>query len=250
MTYIHSILLFLHILLGGAALVLFWVPFYTQKGQLNHRKFGAYYKNAMYAVAASGALMSIMVLSAPLAIKGHLANADSDPEKVAHTVRLFWAFLLYLSLLSFTTTRHAIAVLRARSQLTLLKAPSYILPIVLLAVLGPALAYLGYSNNQTLHMVFGVLGFIVGVNMLKYCFKKELAQREWILEHIGAMIGSGIGAYTAFLAFGGRVLFSDLGQWQIAFWVAPGVIGSVASYVMTKKYSKVFSVTPKVASSV
>jgi hypothetical protein len=242
MIHIHSVLLFLHILLGSGALVLFWVPFYTEKGKLNHRKFGAYYKSAMYIVAASGAIMSVLVLAAPLAIKGDIASSTTDPAKVAHAVRLFWTFLLYLSLLSFTTTRHAIAVLRAKQDLRLLRSFHYILPIALLALFGPVLIYLGVNNNQILHSVFGVLGVISGMSMLRYCFKKTLAKREWILQHMGSMIGSGIGAYTAFLAFGGRVLFANAGEWQIVFWVAPGVIGSIASYILSKKYEKVFSI--------
>ena len=153
MIHIHSVLLFLHILLGSGALVLFWVPFYTEKGKLNHRKFGAYYKSAMYIVAASGAIMSVLVLAAPLAIKGDIASSTTDPAKVAHAVRLFWTFLLYLSLLSFTTTRHAIAVLRAKQDLRLLRSFHYILPIALLALFGPVLIYLGVNNNQILHSV-------------------------------------------------------------------------------------------------
>ena len=50
------------------------------------------------------------------------------------------------------------------------------------------------------------------------------------------MIGSGIGAYTAFLAFGGRVMFSDMGQYQILFWVAPGIIGGTAISLLVRKY--------------
>lgn len=242
MTYLHSTLLFLHILVGSAALVLFWVPFYTEKGKLNHRKFGAYYKNAMYTVAASGAMISVMVLIAPMTIKGGNFSADADPTKIASAVRLFWTFLLYLSLLSFTTTRHAIAVLRAKQRVDSLHSANYIVPIVLLIALGPVLLYLGINHDRTLHIIFGILGMVAGTNMLRYCFKKTLANREWVIEHIGAMIGSGIGAYTAFLAFGGRVLFANAGEWQVVFWVAPGVIGSIASYILSKKYQKIFTV--------
>jgi positive regulator of sigma E activity len=238
----------MHIVAGGMAIVLFWVPLYVEKGKLNHRRFGTYYKNAMYSVALSGAIMSVMVLAAPLAIKGHLAGADADPEKVVKMVRTFWAFLLYLSLLSYVTTRHAVTVLTAKGQIKRLRSPLYISPIALLAAFGPALAYLGVQQEQTLHIIFGILGTVVGVSTLRYCYKKTIARHEWVIEHLSAMIGSGIGAYTAFLAFGGRVLFSGLGQWQIVFWIAPGVIGMIASYLMTQKYSKLFSGNAEVMS--
>ncbi len=240
MTVIHSTLLVLHILLGSGALVLFWIPIFTEKGKLNHRKFGKYYKNIMYGIAASGAVMSIIVLMNPLEIKGHLSR--SSPDELVQSVRIFWAFLLYLSLLSYTTTRHAIAVLNARNEREKLRKLNYVLPIAMLALIGPYFLYLGIEYNRTLHTVFGILGTIVGADMLRYCYRKRSKQREWVIEHLGAMLGSGIGAYTAFLAFGGRVLFANLGEWQMVFWIAPGVIGSIASYLLSKKYKKVFSV--------
>jgi hypothetical protein len=31
-------------------------------------------------------------------------------------------------------------------------------------------------------------------------------------------------------------MLGDLGQWQIVFWIAPGVIGAIASARMSRKY--------------
>lgn len=246
MTYIHSTLFILHILFGSTALILFWVPLFTEKGKLNHIKFGRYYKHTMYVVAGTGALMALMVIAMPLVIKAAIVGENTNTEKLAHTLRVFWFFLLYLSLLSFTVTRHAVAVLQAKRDRQILRKWHYITPILLLIAGAPIILYVGYINKQTLHMVFSVLGFAVGASMLKYCLKKEIKEREWILEHISAMLGSGIGAYTAFLAFGGRTLLSDLGQWQMLFWIAPGVIGSVASAILCKKYKVVFNIKEKI----
>jgi len=242
MTYLHSGLFALHILFGSIALVLFWVPFFTKKGQLNHVKFGNYYKNSMYAVAATGALMAIIVLAIPLTIKAKVVENSNDLQISAFYLRLFWAFLLYLAVLSFSTTRHAITVLKVRANNAQMRTFWYLAPLVTLTALGPVFIYLGMTYEQPLHIVFGSIGMIVGISMLQYCFKKEIKPREWILAHVDSMIGSGIGAYSAFLAFGGRTMLSDLGQWQIAFWVAPGVIGVIASWILCKKYQKVFSV--------
>jgi hypothetical protein len=240
MTTVHSALFVLHILFGTTALILFWVPLFTEKGRLNHVKFGRYYKSTMYIVAATGALMALMVLAMPLVIKAAILSATADMERAAQYLRVFWSFLLYLSILSFTGTRHGIAVLNAKRHRERLRTASYLLPIILLTAGGPFIFYLGYAFDQTLHMIFGVLGLVVGASMLKYCLQKEIKERQWITEHIGAMIGSGIGAYTAFVAFGGRTLLADLGQWQLLFWVAPGVIGSIMSAVFCKKYKAMF----------
>lgn len=241
MTQLHSILLILHIVLGSAALILFWVPIYTQKGQLNHKKFGTYYKNVMYGVAASGAVMAIMVLWMPLVIKHQYAQAE-NAEQIASNLRIFWSFLLYLALLSFTSTRQGYAVLQAKDDRAQLRTWDYIVPLALLFIGGVALTASGAMRGHTLHIAFGLLGTFVGLGSLRYVLAKNMPKKRYILEHIGSMMGSGIGAYTAFLAFGGRQLLDGAGSYQIIFWIAPGVIGSVASYLLCKKYGKVFQI--------
>jgi hypothetical protein len=99
------------------------------------------------------------------------------------------------------------------------------------------LLYFGYLHSMMLLIVFAVLGVFVGLTMLHYCLRSKIAERQWVLEHISSFVGSGIGAYTAFIAFGGRALFSDLGSWQIVFWIAPGVVGTIASALLCKRYT-------------
>lgn len=241
MTYIHSFLFIAHILLGSAALLLFWVPMYFAKGQLNHKKFGRWYKNTMYGVAATGALMAIIVMAIPLVIKHEYANHE-NAQAIAANLRFFWAFLLYLALLSYSTTKHGDWVLKIKEQRELMRTWQYVTPLVLLFLGGFLFTGIGLVRGQTLHTVFGILGVLVGFSMLRYVFAKQVAARQYILEHIGSMIGSGIGAYTAFITFGGRQLIENAGQYQLLLWIAPGVIGSIMSYFLCKKYRKVFKV--------
>lgn len=238
MTSIHSILFAIHILVGSAALVLFWIPIVSKKGQLNHVNFGRYYRTTMYVVAGSGAIMAIMVLLMPAVIKAQHFSGNADPEQVVFTLRLFWGFLLYLSLLSFVTTRHGMAVLAVKSDIVKLRVWHYQLPLWLLLIGGVGFIAAGAMYERTLHLVFGILGILVSVGMLRYSFSKTVKNGQWVVEHLGAMIGSGIGAYTAFLAFGGRSVFADLGSWQLIFWIAPGVIGGIAANIVARNYAK------------
>jgi hypothetical protein len=238
MAFVHSIFFALHILVGAAALVLFWIPIFSKKGQLNHVVFGRYYKTVMYAVAGTGAIMALMVLSMPLAIKGHHISESANLERALFNIRLFWGFLLYLSLLSFVSTRHGIKVLTEKTNHSNMRTFEYQSPVWLLLIGGVICFVAGIVNERTLHIIFGILGFFLAQGILRYTFKKEVQPGQWVLEHLGTMIGSGIGAYTAFLAFGGRTLFSELGQWQIAFWIAPGVIGTIAANIVAKKYAR------------
>jgi hypothetical protein len=248
MAQLHSFTFILHIIFGSIALVLFWVPIFTKKGQLNHRKFGQYYKNAMYAVALTGVIMAMLVLGAPLTIKHEYANHQHAGE-IAETFRYFSMFLLYLALLNFTATRHGIEVLRIKDARNALRRFNYIIPIWALTLGGTGIFAMGLLRENTLFMIFGIFGSIIGGLMLRYCLRQNVPKNTWILEHIGSMIGSGIGAYTAFLAFGGRTLFSELGQWQMVFWIAPGVIGATASYLFCKRYEKVFKINARAVST-
>lgn len=248
MIYIHSTLFFIHILVGTAALILFWVPIFTKKGQLQHQRFGRAYRNIMYCVAATGALMAIMVIAIPLTVKPFLADAPNVNATVTN-IRFFWLFLLYLALLSYTTTRHGDAVLKAKCNLSGLRSFTYISPLAMLAAGGVVFIGIGIVRENMLHLVFGIMGMTVGISMLRYSLAKHIQPKAYILEHIGSMIGSGIGAYTAFFAFGGRQLLSGVGSYQIIFWIIPGVAGSVMSFYLTKKYKKVYRISREQAAT-
>lgn len=236
MNTIHSILFFIHIIVGSMALLLFWVPIVTKKGGLDHRKFGRHYANTMYAVAASGALMALMVIYAPLVIKHQLVNENTNTQQLALKLRIFWSFLLYLSLLTFINVRHGILVLKHKTRHYRMRQWPHLLSIGLLLVGGLMLFSLGIIYSNPLHTVFGILGAVLAIQAGRFCLAKSVSSNRWLVEHLSAFIGSGIGAYTAFMAFGGRSIFGSLGQWQIIFWIAPGVIGAIASARMSRKY--------------
>lgn len=223
----HSILFVLHIILGSMALILFWLPIASKKGSLDHKKFGQYYGFVMYAVAASGALMATLVLIAPVTIKGNFLAENTDTSEFSAQIRIFWSFLLYLSLLTYVSVRQGFAVLENKTSQAPLRRAKHIAPLLALILGGMGMVALGWANGQTLHMVFGALGSVVGTGMLRYSLKQDVTSSDRVKEHLGAMIGSGIGAYTAFIAFGGRQLFSSLGELQLIFWIAPSILGAI-----------------------
>jgi hypothetical protein len=236
MNTIHSLLFVIHIIFGSMALILFWVPIVTKKGGLDHRKFGRHYANTMYAVAASGALMALMVIFAPLVIKHQLVNENTDTKQFVLNLRIFWSFLLYLSLLTFVNVRHGILVLKNKKQHSNMRQWPHLFSIGLLLVGGLLLFSLGITYSNTLHIIFGVLGTVLAIQSSRFCLAKSVPVNRWLVEHIGSSIGSGIGVYTAFMSFGGRSMFGNIGEWQFVFWVAPGVIGAIASARMSRKY--------------
>ncbi|AWL12866.1 hypothetical protein HMF8227_02414 [Saliniradius amylolyticus] len=237
MKELHTLLFMLHIMVGSAALLLFWVPALAPKGGFNHRRFGQYYRHTMHLVAGSGALMALLVLAWPDVIKAEFYAQADNPGALTERIRTLWSLLLYLALISYMSVRHGFLVLSARQDRRCLRTPLHLILMLSLTLGGAVILYSGIMNSHTLSLIFGPLGGILGGSMLHYSLKRQVHPKEWLKEHIGGFIGSGIGAYTAFLAFGGRQILSELGQWQLIFWVGPGLIGGLFIAYMSTKYA-------------
>lgn len=237
MQTLHNIILYAHILFGSAALLLFWVPMMAAKGRLNHVKFGRFYNWAMYSVAASGGITALIVIWDPILIHGERLSNPDNASIFIDKMRVFYGLLFYLSVLIYSSLRHGILVLKHKHEPAQLKRTDLLASNGLLFFGSPILFYFGLQFDMKLPLIFSILGLVAALGNIKYTFTQKMAPKAWLREHIGALIGTGIGAYTAFFAFGGRAMFGDIGNWQLIFWVGPGVIGSFAIRYYCLKYA-------------
>lgn len=248
MLTIHTLTLYAHILFGSTALLLFWVPMIAPKGQLNHIKYGKFYNGAMYFVAATAAITALIVLWDPMAIHGQRLSNPDNTAIFIDKMRVFYGLLFYLSILIYAGLRHGILVLRHKKEPFAIKRPDVLIANTALVLSAPILCYLGVVFNQTLAIIFSVIGLLSGMSNLKYILASNLRNnrnphyekenpKAWLKEHIGALIGTGIGAHTAFFAFGGRSIFGDIGNYQLIFWIAPGVLGGFAIRFYSSRYA-------------
>ncbi len=246
MLLIHQFALYAHILVGACALILFWIPVFTRKGNLDHRRFGRYFAYAMYTVSFSGLLMSSLDLLFPLAMHANGAVLTADEiARYSREIREFGLFLFSLSVLVLTSTRHGWLTILHREERGPLRHPVHLALNALLSAIGLVLFVYGLSVASVLFMVFGVLQVVTGFNNLRYIFRKELRPKEWWIQHLNGLIGSGIGAYTAFTVFGGRRFFeeifsSNFESLSIYLWIAPGVIGGIAIALLSRHYRNRF----------
>lgn len=234
----YTLLFSLHAAFGGAALLLFWLVLASVKGGPNHRRFGGYYRTAMWTVAATGALMAVAVIADPMWIYGH--RFDSEKQSLvqfAATMRAFYSFLLYLSLITAVGLLQGQKVLQCKKDKQAVKTPTHIAVLIFQCVSGIGVIGLGLHFNHTLLIIFGALGVFIATTSLHYSYTPITSHNHWLKEHIGAFIGTGIGAHTAFFAFGGRSLLPALGQWQLVFWIAPSIIGMIITRKMIQKYA-------------
>ncbi|TQV89251.1 hypothetical protein [Aliikangiella coralliicola] len=242
---IHQIAFYIHVIAGSIALVVFWLPIFAKKGDKKHRRFGQLFVNGMYAVSISGVLMTLFVLVDPIGVRAPERNLDIEQAyNLAYQNRVFAGFLLMLSILVFSNVKQSVLVLKVKAQRELLKTRFHIGTIIFLGMVGLVVGWIGFSEQLLLLQIFSVLSVLNSIGMLHYIYKSNLKQREWIIAHLGNILGAGIGAYTAFFAFGGSRLFSEIltGNLQVIPWIAPGVIGVVSSIYLTKKYQQQFRV--------
>lgn len=236
MQSIHSTLVFLHIITGAISLFLFWVPCLTRKGGKQHRQFGDYYIKAMLFTSISGVVSSTIVLFLPLTIYPAVPAHFESVEYFVAYLKGQYLFLLMLSLLVWNNVRHAKRVLEVKKNVHHMRTLQYLwLPCLLFIVASVAL-YQGITYSITLTCIFAPIALLNALGIIRYALQKSIPNGKWVVEHIGHIIGSGIGAYTAFFAFGGRTLFEGIPSLQIASWVLPSLIGVPFSIWLGKKY--------------
>ena len=236
MQTIHGFIVTLHILTGALSLILFWVPSLTKKGGKAHKQFGGYYVKSMLFTSISGVISSTMVLFIPLVIYPTMPEHFESAAYFTAYLRGQYVFLLMLSLLVWNNVRHSIAVLKVKQNLGQLRTIEYLwLPVVLFVVASIAL-YQGITYSITLTCIFAPIALLNAIGIVRYVYQKNIVAGSWVTEHIGHIIGSGIGAYTAFFAFGGRTLFEGFPSLQIISWILPALIGVPFSIWLSCKY--------------
>ena len=255
MQTIHGFIVTLHILTGALSLILFWVPSLTKKGGKTHKQFGGYYIKAMLFTSISGVISSTMVLFIPLVIYPTMPEHFESVVYFTAYLRGQYLFLLMLSLLVWNNVRHSVTVLKAKQNLVQLRTIEYLwLPALLIVVASIAL-YQGITYGITLTCIFAPIALLNAIGIVRYVYQKNIVAGAWVTEHIGHIIGSGIGAYTAFFAFGGRTLFEGSPSLQIISWILPALIGVPFSIWLSCKYkpkssvNKSPSLKPKVVKS-
>lgn len=231
MDSLSNIITFAHVVAGFSALIVFWIPAFTRKGGINHRRIGNWYVKLMWAVVITALILS---LKNALIGRSHMA-----------------IFLGFLALLTAKPLWLGITVLDNKHSLSLNYRWATVCLSGVVTVAGFMLIFYGLSmggkGSATLMFVFGGLGasgifeFWSGIRSLR-SYKPNASEHkpEWMREHISNMGVSGIAAHTAFLAFGANSLLpqSYVGQGGLGLvaWISPTVIGVIAIRWSVRKY--------------
>lgn len=223
METISNSLLFIHVGAGSISLVLFWLPIITKKGGRAHITIGKAYVIAMWIVVITAFLLSVK----NILIQNYIAAA----------------FLGFLSILTSAPLWYAKAILNHKKEMSRAYFNQFKVLHTVIFVMATGLVIwsilLKVQGAAILLLVFGILG-MTSFNDAFSDYQKIRTREKWIVTHLRGMLSTGIAAYTAFFAFGGRQFFGDIltDQWMVIPWVLPAIIGAFGIRYWRKRYTR------------
>lgn len=213
----------IHITAGAPGLIGFWIPVGSKKGGRLHKLSGRWFTIAMLIAATTAVCMSTMSLIWPMETHPHLAHHEefSNPVLVRG---IFGWMMLYLAILTINLAwygwRLAVHKLDHAKNRTVLQWTLQ----ALLSVAALQCAIEGIRIGQPMMIGMSTIGFAtVGTN-LWFLLRTKPSPVDWLLEHIKAIVGTGISVYTAFFAFGAVRFIPELALAPV-LWAIPLVVG-------------------------
>jgi len=217
MPWLFELVLAVHIAAGGTALVGFWGAIATRKGGPAHRRWGQVYATAIYVAGAMGLIMGALSLRWPLAMHPGLT------DEALYRGLLGW-MMLYLALLTMSMTHYGLKMIANRRAHRANRAwPMVSLQLLVIAA-AVNCAWQGLALRQPLMVVVSVIGCGTVLAYLWFMFSSEPQRTDYIREHLKAIVGTGIAAYTAFLSVGLVQMF-PAHAFNPVIWAAPTLIG-------------------------
>jgi uncharacterized membrane protein len=215
-----------HIAAGVVALTSFWIPLVARKGGPLHRRAGWVYVSAMW-VAASSAW-------------GVCAFRLLDDDEANDSAALF---LLFVGVLAANSAFVGIRVLRTKKRTEPQRSPLDLAGPLLLLLGSCGLAGLGLRQLSVLFLAFAALGGLLSVGQLRFWLRPPVTRMDWWYEHMTNMLTACIGTVTAFLVV--NVPHLGLKEYELFFWLAPGVLGAVGISVWRRRYRSKFEARPQ-----
>jgi hypothetical protein len=217
MPWLFELVLAAHVGAGIVALTSFWGAVATRKGGPAHRRWGHVFAASIYAAGFMALAMGTLSLFWPLAMHPGLTDADLYRG-------LFGWMMLYLALLTMSMTRYGLKMVANRRDHPANRHWSMVALQLLVLAAAINCAWHGVRLQQPLMIGVSIIGFGTTLTYLWYMYRPNPGARDYIPEHLKAMVATGIAAYTAFLSVGLVEMFPEH-AFNPVIWAVPTVIG-------------------------
>lgn len=211
----------LHILAGLVAFVALWLPLLARKGGPLHRRAGWVYVAAMIVAALTG-----------LGISGW--RFFTHPGGSASSL-----FLMYVGVLSAANAIMGVRVIQTRARTRAHRHPLDLSLAAVLILMALVTGGYGLSVGASLLYGFAPVGLWAGGSQLYYWLRPPTGRMAWWFEHMGTMIGSGIGTLTAVLVVNARHF--GVSGFQLALFLGPTVVGVIGLELWKRFYRQRFT---------
>ncbi|MEM9706075.1 MAG: hypothetical protein AAF850_08360 [Pseudomonadota bacterium] len=241
----------LHITTGAPGLISFWAPIVTKKGANLHRFWGKFFTISMIATGCFALGMSTLSILFPMTTHPHLVDHPefSDPELIAG---IFGHMMFFLAILTINLAWYGWSCVKNRGDHQKNRAWHILTLQVLLTAAAINCVAHGVRLGQPMMIGITTIGFATVATNMWFIAKVKPRPVDWLLEHIKALIGTGISVYTAFFAFGAVRMMPELALTP-ALWSVPLVTGlGLILYhqrSVTRQFRRPRMATPKPAAA-
>ena len=230
MPWLFHIILAVHVGAGIVALTSFWGAVGTIKGSVLHRRFGHIFASAIYVASFLALAMGVLSVIWPLAMHPQLTD-------VALYRGLLGWMMIYLGLLTMSMTRYGLQMVTNKRQHNRNRHWSMIVLQIAVLAAGANCMVHGIVLRQPLMILVSIIGFGTTSTYLWYIFCVAPEIRDYLPEHLKAMVASGIAAYTAFLSVGLIEMFPRL-AFNPVIWAIPTIVGVGLIIYFLRRYAK------------
>jgi hypothetical protein len=218
--HVFHTLVALHIVTGSIGAIAFWVPVIGRKGGVNHKRWGKVFTICMLATGSFAVCMSLLTLYEPMGTHPHLEGMFEAPF-----IRgIFGWLMLHMGILTINLAWYGwLCVQNRRDHEKNLTRFNVALQFILI-VAAVNSAVQGLIIGQFLMIGLTVVGLATAGTNLRFLYKPVRGEKDWLDEHIKALVGAGISVYTAFFAFGSVRIMPEVALNPV-LWSIPLVTG-------------------------
>jgi hypothetical protein len=215
--WLFSLLIVGHVIAGTIALISFWAPVFTRKGSAAHVRWGRVFVISIYCAASLATAMGVFNLT---------VTSDRHPvlQDRALFAGLFGWMMIYLSLLSILFVRYGVGVVKNKRNHNANRSPANLIVIGIVVAAALRCGVAGVMLGQPLMVALALLGGIASATFLRASLRPAPTPIAYQAEHLKAMLGAGISAYTAFLSVGLLRIMPEH-VFNPIVWSVPSVVG-------------------------